>query len=252
MAMMPYFKVYPDMLDEIEAFSDAERGRILTAMLEYLRDGKRTSLAGNERYYVPTIIGRIDREAAQYAEAQANGAKGGRPRKERVSDGKSAPFESKTPPFLEKPNKDYNKDKDKDNNEDQDYSGRDGEGKADPIFGYAMDCISYLSPTAMEELTSYRADLGDDLVRYALDEAAANDCRKWSYVKAILENILKSGAKTVGEARAAREKQKAQRQQAPAGGKTNPARDYEQRDYSNKADEYKPMSLEELVGGGTR
>ena len=116
MAIMPYTKVFPDLLDEIEAFSMAERGRILTLMLEYLRDGQTmTPLSGNERFFFPTIKGRMDREAAQYARDRENGAKGGRPKNPTKPNETQA---NPTKPKLTHKNPNNNNNGNQDNNQD--------------------------------------------------------------------------------------------------------------------------------------
>ena len=84
MAFMVHATIFADMLDEIDAYSEAERGRILTAMLEYMVTGKKPTCTGNERFILPSIIGRLSREAAEQSRraerSRANGANGGRPR----------------------------------------------------------------------------------------------------------------------------------------------------------------------------
>ncbi len=78
-----YIKVYFDLLDALEPFGDAERGRLFTAMLEYGRSGAISGLSGNERFLFPMIRAQLDRDKINY-EAQCqinfeNGKKGGAP-----------------------------------------------------------------------------------------------------------------------------------------------------------------------------
>lgn len=96
-----FFCAYHDMLEMMEPLSDAERGRLFTACLEYSRTGEATGLGGNERFLFPSIRVQIDRDKRRYEEfskKQAeNGRKGGRPAKR--AEPKQAPG------FVEKPEK---------------------------------------------------------------------------------------------------------------------------------------------------
>ncbi|RHO53547.1 hypothetical protein DW094_11480 [Ruminococcaceae bacterium AM07-15] len=80
-----YICLYHSYLDAIQALSDAERGRLLTAMLEYTLTGDAGPLCGNERFVFPIIKSQIDRDNAKYETKcrinAANGKNGGRPRK---------------------------------------------------------------------------------------------------------------------------------------------------------------------------
>ena len=62
--MLVYIKIFLDDLEAMEALSDAERGRLLTAMLKYAQSGEVPQLSGNERILFPIFRGRIDRDAA--------------------------------------------------------------------------------------------------------------------------------------------------------------------------------------------
>lgn len=77
--------LYHSYLDAIQALGDAERGRLMTAMLEYSLTGAAGELGGNEKFIWPLIKAQIDRDTAKY-ETQCkrnseNGKTGGRPKK---------------------------------------------------------------------------------------------------------------------------------------------------------------------------
>lgn len=76
-----YFS-YADLLKEL---TEAERGRLFSALLEYGETGAEPELWGNERFVWPAIKGQIDRDNANYTKVvernRNNGAKGGRPEK---------------------------------------------------------------------------------------------------------------------------------------------------------------------------
>lgn len=63
---MKYLKVYTDFDKAIELLSDAERGRLFTAMLEYAKQGTEPDLRGNERFVWPTAKQNIDRQEEGY------------------------------------------------------------------------------------------------------------------------------------------------------------------------------------------
>ena len=69
----------------LEPFSEAERGRILWAMMDYKESGAEPSFLGNERFVWAAIKAKIDASNEAYerqaAANRANGARGGRPRK---------------------------------------------------------------------------------------------------------------------------------------------------------------------------
>lgn len=62
------FNAYHSYLKSIEPLSDAERGRLFTALLEYSGSGTLLELRGNERFIFPTMKEQIDRDKAKYAE----------------------------------------------------------------------------------------------------------------------------------------------------------------------------------------
>lgn len=82
---MEYVKVFTDFAKAMEPLSDAERGRLFMAMLEYAASGTEPEFRGNERFLWPTAKSQIDRNTARYqhiCEVNAeNGSKGGRPYK---------------------------------------------------------------------------------------------------------------------------------------------------------------------------
>lgn len=88
MSEIPYVCLYGSYLESVAPFSEAERGRLLTAMLVYAVRGEEVRLPGNERYLWPTIKSQIDRDAAAYRDRceknRDNGKKGGRPEKRSV------------------------------------------------------------------------------------------------------------------------------------------------------------------------
>lgn len=74
---------------------------------------------------------------------------------------------------------------------------------------YAVNCLQYMSPGNLDELSGYMEILPDDLIRFAIDEACGNGAPRWAYVSRILQGYVRDGIKTVGDAKAAKDKRSA-------------------------------------------
>lgn len=85
MAEMPYVCLYKSYMQTLAPFTDAERGRIMMAMLSYSATGEIPLFEGNERFIWPFVQNQIDRDLESYRakclKNRTNGAKGGRPPK---------------------------------------------------------------------------------------------------------------------------------------------------------------------------
>lgn len=73
------------------------------------------------------------------------------------------------------------------------------------VEAYASSNLQYLSPTNMDELVSFREQLPDDVIKYAVDEACAQGKRTWGYVRGILSSFVREGVRNIGEAKASQE-----------------------------------------------
>ena len=123
-----YICLYHSYLDAIQALDDAERGRLLTAMLEYTLTGDAGNLRGNERFVFPLIKSQIDRDNGKYEEIckkrAQSGKIGGRPAKQKKANAFS---ESKTSQDKDE-YEGEEESKDKDENENKEEEKREGEG----------------------------------------------------------------------------------------------------------------------------
>ena len=122
-----YICLYHSYRDAIQALDDAERGRLLTAMLEYTLTGDAGNLRGNERFVFPLIKSQIDRDNGKYEEIckkrAQSGKIGGRPAKQKKANAFS---ESKTSQDKgEYEGEEEYQDKDEDKEEEK----REGEGE---------------------------------------------------------------------------------------------------------------------------
>lgn len=88
---------------------------------------------------------------------------------------------------------------------------------------YITSNIDKLTPGNFQEAFVYIDELGDDLVKYAVDEACANNARTWAYTRSILDNIKHKGYRTVDEAKAAKERREKQKNRYEPPEDNNPA-----------------------------
>lgn len=106
---MNYVKLFVDTLRQYKRLSDAEFGRALRAVLKYLEDGTEVMMPGKECIMYDVLREQVERDRKSYekkVEAQRkNGLKGGRPRKN--------PLTNENPWVNEKPNVSQEKEKEK-------------------------------------------------------------------------------------------------------------------------------------------
>ena len=196
---MAYVKIYADWTKATAKLREAEKGRLVDAMVVYATTGIDTSdqLSGNEQYLFPMFQASIDRDRQALAELSQrqseNGKKGGRPRKNPLVLDENP----KNPLVLEKTQKSEEEEKEyippyPPSGETPDGGGAD----------YVTNNLRGMSPGNWEELRSYMEDgLSMAVIHHAVDEAAANGKRNWSYVRKILNRYLTEGITTVEQAR---------------------------------------------------
>lgn len=121
---LTYLKVFVDYLDAIEPLSDAERGRLFTALLEYGRTGVAPQLGGNERFLFPMMKAQIDRDkATMEAESSTFSEAGKKGAKARWQGYKKDSLDSQAKPGYKNDGldgKEEDKDKEEDKEEDKD------------------------------------------------------------------------------------------------------------------------------------
>lgn len=200
------FFCYNSWLKALEPFGDAERGRIWTALLEYSNglaiDGHSS---GNERFILPMLLDQIDRDT------QKNEKKS-QTLKERQS--KSTPSNPAQPTTTRS-----NPPKDKDKNKDKDIpttAAACAQGEqynadfADCIQRYEQSCGSVPRAVA-DAISTALLKFPASLICQAIDEAAINNARRWSYISKILDRCEKQGIYTVDAYLAEKERAKPSR-----------------------------------------
>lgn len=72
-AALPY-----DYLEEMEALTDAEFGRLTRALLAYSMTGEKIALCGNERFYAKRVMAQEDRFKASYEDVSTARSEAGK------------------------------------------------------------------------------------------------------------------------------------------------------------------------------
>ena len=150
MAKIPYVCLYTSYSQTLSPFSDAERGRIMSAMLNFAATEEVPDFTGNERFIWPSIQAQIERDMEAYqikcAKNKANGSKGGRPSKNQT-------VLSKTDGLSEEPTKAKEKKK-----ENEKKKGKE-RGK-DNTVADKPPTHSRFSPPTIEQVQAYCTDKG--------------------------------------------------------------------------------------------
>ena len=180
---MKYLKVFTDFAEAIEPLSEAERGRLFTAMLQYASTGETAELKGAERFVWPTAKQNIDRTRAEAERNAACGSKGGRPKKAKKTDlNRKKPTE--TDLNRKKADKDKDKDKDKDNiippiSPNGDISPLEGERPRKHKYGEYKNVL--LTDDELEKLKAEYADYLDRIERLSSYIASTGKVYKSHY-----------------------------------------------------------------------
>ena len=195
-----YVKAYYDWIEQTAALSDAERGRLFIAILEYARSGLEPKLDGREGILFPAFKSMLDRDAQISAAKAQNGAKGGRSNKANKSKQKqNEANESKHK---------LTKDKDKDKDEDNKENSPNGEQKkvaadADAIFAEVYQAWERASGKCAsiaqsEELQTLLEEYGRENMLYAIKQGVNHNAVTLAYIKAVLRGG-KRGNKSSGK-----------------------------------------------------
>lgn len=202
------FFCYNSWLKALEPFGDAERGRIWTALLEYSNglaiDGHSS---GNERFILPMLLDQIDRDT------QKNEKKSQTLKERQSQSTPSNPAQPTATRSNPPKDKDKNKDKDKDI---PTTAAACAQGEqynadfADCIQRYEQNCGSVPRAVA-DAISTALLKFPASLICQAIDEAAANNARRWSYISKILDRCEQQGICTVEAYLAEKERAKSSR-----------------------------------------
>lgn len=226
-----YIPFFFDDLDALEPLGDAERGRLLTALLKYGMTGAVEKLSGNERFLFPMFRGRIDRFFESYNET----CKKNRENVNKRYTKATTVYEN----YDRIPNLPSKKEsKSKSETEEESIGGNNNYitpacGTDDPALGEVMTAFhsrlgNYLSFMGLQELLAFYKRFGKDILIHALMRAvdAGADKVNWNYISGILRNYAQSNFTTLDDVLRAEAEFAEQNEKSPQrrGGKSNAQR----------------------------
>ena len=226
--MQCYYKLFFDFKEQTAALSDAERGRLVIALIDYARDGVVPKLDGRESILFPVFKSQIDRDLAKSAAMADNGRRGRQARGTEQANGSKCKQDEANESNREqteanaskckqteanRPNKDKEKDKDEDKDEDRGggVSACAREDAPPPPYGLtdheitasldrdrqieqtARECGLPFAPANMLTARDLAAEHGLDTLIRAMRRAADGKSQTWGYVKGILRSWKQQG-----------------------------------------------------------
>jgi hypothetical protein len=241
---MEYIMLYHDFLETTQALTDAERGRLIVAMVEFARDGRadESALVGNERVLFPVFRRQIERDARAYeSRVQANsrnGKKGGRPKKPgKTQNNPSVSAESEKSQEKEKDKeKEEYKDKEKEKDKYKDKDKEPGRGCAEAPHAPALDeVLDYCRENGMsvngETFWNFYQAVGWQVGSRPIRDWRAQ-LRVWASRESQGTSPARGSASALGAASARNNPARAA-PFPPKASADNPALNYAQRSYSD-------------------
>lgn len=157
MAEMKFLCLYFDYKPQLLPLSDAARGKLLMAMIDYAQTGVLPEFSGPAKYAWPALQSQIDRDKKKYrATCEANrikGAKGGRPRKKAAAIAESQSFSQKA----EKPKENENE-KEKENEKENDKE-KEKERERENIKDSLLPPLPFFPPS-LKDVSDYCKQAG--------------------------------------------------------------------------------------------
>lgn len=143
-----YVKAYFDWIEQTAALSDAERGRLFIAILEYARTGLEPKLDGREGILFPVFRTTIDRDKKKSATYSENGKKNGKKQNE-ANESKlkqNEADESELPNIRHKTQDIGHKTQDKDDKGDNAREARFVPPSVDDVRAYCLERKNSVDP----------------------------------------------------------------------------------------------------------
>lgn len=108
---------------------------------------------------------------------------------------------------------------------------------------YAINSFTVLGVRAMEELNSFVDDLGEEIVRHAIDNTLDKGVTNWGYCKSILNGYVQAGVKTLAQAKAHDEKFRESKGKNARGGKQEPQKQQQEKAWEDMTAEERENAL---------
>lgn len=178
MTDIAYVKVFLDWTEATRKLKDAEKGRLIDAMVAYAKgEENEDQLQGNEAYVFPMFKLQIDRDRQEYEalvkRQRDNGSKGGRPKKANGLE-----ENPKNPLVFSKTQKSQDKEEDKEKEEEKD---KDKEEDKEQMLLSPISPFTNRSPlltSAFEEWLQYKKERKDKYTETGLRNLIAQIERK--------------------------------------------------------------------------
>ena len=219
--MREYFCAYHSMAHATQKLSDAEFGRLFRGLFYFSETGEQpTNLNGREELLFDVFAQQIQRDVKKY---EATCEKNRRNVSKRYAT-KPTTVNERIPQST-KSYQTYQEKEEEEGKEKEEYSPYspstvEEDEPIETVESYAIANLDRMTSGNLEDFASYRGDLPDELIRWAIDEAAAHGARTWAYVKRILNNLIDRNVTTVGEAKALAERRE---KKIPTVEDNNPA-----------------------------
>ena len=205
--MLEFVKLYADMEQLFEPYSEEECGRLFLAMMAYAFSGVEPSFAGNERFIWPVLRRHIDQCNERAETLRENGSKGGRPKTKKnqteTKENQEKPNETKPNRIQEQEHIQEQEQEHKHIQEQEEIYAREETAPADDGLVLGIDGNDLSEHIAQNQLADslilrYRlssdditrealihdlGEFGEDRMREVLTEAAQSNSRERVSVK---------------------------------------------------------------------
>ena len=181
---MKYLKLYVDFRQSMKSLSYAERGRLITGMLDYADVGSTDEISGNERFVFDAAMAEIDRQRAAYNNKVKGALKATEHRT--ISNDIEKIVSMKNDIVVNR--NDIVQDKDirlRHKTKDKDISSAPPDDIAQVMRAWDKAC-GISSPAECEIITDLLGAYGKDNMLYAIQQAVEHKAPTVAYVRAVL------------------------------------------------------------------
>ncbi len=211
-----YIKLWDSYESYFESYSAAEVGRLVLAMMKYKSQGVEPEFSGSEKFIWPAIRRDIDLDREFTEKKQSSGKSGGKQTQASASTSKQDEATASKVKQSQAGIQEYRNTGIQEQGTIAATAAARAQGAqynadfADCIQHYEQNCGSV--PRAVSDaISAALLKFPASLICQAIDEAAANNARRWSYISKILDRCEQQGICTVEAYRAEKERAKSSR-----------------------------------------